>query len=84
MTPAAPIAVIDGVSIKSSIRRRNGSSTRSIFLLTRRSLGSGKVMIGRWAISGFFSGASRLISVWTGAVKRVLTLFRLRDSVAWS
>ena len=43
----------------SSIRRRSGSSTRSIFALTRRSLGSGKMMIGRWAMEPVcFQGGS--------------------------
>ena len=35
--------------------------------------------------AGLFAGEARgLIIAWTSAVKRVLTLFRLRDSVAWS
>jgi DNA recombination protein RmuC len=41
-------------------------------------LGSGKMMIGRWAMEPayFTEGASGLISVWTDVVKRVLTLFQ--------
>src|SRR5580700_9554632 len=63
------------VSIMSSISRRRSSSTRSIFLLTRRSLGSGKVMIGLRAMGDFVRGALGLIIGWTAAVKRVLILF---------
>src|SRR5580693_5977231 len=68
------------VSIMSSISRRRSSSTRSIFLLTRRSLGSGKVMIGLRAMGDFVRGALGLIIGWTAAVKRVLILF-LADSL---
>ena len=41
------------VSTMSSISLRKASSTRSIGALTRRSLGSGRVMIGRRAMASF-------------------------------
>ncbi len=52
---------------------------RSIFRLTRRSLGSGRVMIGLRAMPPglFYEGAPGLIIAWTGAVKHVLILFHL-------
>src|SRR6185437_1848141 len=58
------------------------SSTRSIFRLTRRSLGSGRMMIGLRAM-GFLRGKRlRLIVLWTAAVKCVLVLFDPDSPVA--